>query len=108
MIKSHLIEPHIVLYTFIFNPQQNNEIAKKKQMEDSIIGVLIEYAAVGDHYVIPTGVDSEIQIIKDMKENLEYLAIAKTDGSARVTIKGRFHACVGPVNVEVCFILKNI
>ena len=68
---------------------------------------LFEYIAVGDHYVIPTGIDSEIQIIKDKKENLENLEVVRTDGSGRVTIKGKFNSCVGPVNVEVCSILVD-
>ena len=71
-------------------------------MEAVIMDALLDHVAVGDHVVIPTGINTEIQLIKDTKENLQHLEVTKTDGSAHVIIEGKFNDCKGPVDVKVC------
>ncbi len=71
------------------------------------MSALFEYISVGDHIVIPTGLESEVQLMRDTRANLEHVEVTKTDGSASVIIEGKFNDCNGPVDVKVCLIFKK-
>ncbi len=71
-------------------------------MEEVVTNAILEQAEVGDHYIIPTSRNTEIQLIKETKESLENFEVAQTDGSAKVSMKGKFDDCNEPVDVKVC------
>ncbi len=77
-------------------------------MEDEVGRVIAELSSVGDHIIIPTGVESELQVIKDTQEKLANTEMTTRDGGTRIKLEGNFPGCAGAVNLQVCLMYMLI
>ena len=71
-------------------------------MEDAVAAAILDQSNVGDHHIIPTGDDSEMQLILNTKASLEDTEMATRDGEVKVKLNGKFPGCPGAVSVQVC------
>ncbi len=70
-------------------------------MQDAVGAAVLGQANVGDNYTIPTGVDSEMLLMKQAPQE-NTTEMTTQDGSVRMNIKGNFPGCSGAVDQQVC------
>ncbi len=71
-------------------------------MEDAVATGILDQSEIGDHYLIPTGDDSELQVAMNTKETLSDTEMTTRDGAVKMKLKGKFPGCPGAASVQVC------
>ena len=82
--------------------QQEKQIERTEAMQDTVGAAVLGQADEGDNYTIPTGVNSEMQLMKDTQIRLGNTEMTTRDGSVRMHLIGKFRGCKGAVNQQVC------